>query len=90
MMAANAITQPTEDSKLLARAKAPKTGGVRHPCVFYDSRGYSSREKKEQHELLTLMSEVGQLRQGNYRRERKLRKMEIEMDKVEPRNGRIL
>ena len=62
----------------------------RHPCVFYDSRGYSSREKKEQHELLTLMSEVGQLRQGNYRRERKLRKMEIEMDKVEPRNGRIL
>jgi len=82
MMAAVVITQPTEDSKLLARAKAPRTGGVRHPCVFCDSRGYSAREKKEQLELLSLMSEVGKLRQGNYRRERKLRKMEIELDKV--------
>ena len=64
MMAAIVITQPTEDSKLLARAKAPRTGGVRHPCVFCDSRGYSAREKKEQLELLSLMSEVGKLRQG--------------------------
>ena len=47
-MAASAITQPTEGNKALARASAPKTGGVRHPCVFCDSRGYSTREKKEQ------------------------------------------
>jgi len=70
----------------LARASAPKTGGVRHPCVFCDSRGYSTREKKEQHELLSLMSETEQLRQGNYRRERKLRKLESEMMKVSQLN----
>ena len=66
MMAANAI-------------KPPKTGGVRHPCLFCDSRGYSARENKEQRELLDLMSETDYLRQGNYRRERKLRKLENEI-----------
>ena len=86
MMAAIAITQPTEDRKLLAHAKAPKTGGVRHPCIFCDSRGYSTIEKKEQQELLSLMSETEQLRQGNYRRERKLRKLEDEMNKVSQMN----
>ena len=69
MMAANAI-------------KPPKTGGVRHPCLFCDSRGYSARENKEQRELLDLMSETDYLRQGNYRRERKLRKLENEMKQV--------
>ena len=85
-MAAIAITQPTEDSKLLAHAKAPKTGGVRHPCIFCDSRGYSTIETKEQQELLSLMSETERLRQGNYRRERKLRKLEDEMKKVSQMN----
>ena len=73
MMAANAI-------------KPPKTGGVRHPCLFCDSRGYSARENKEQRELLDLMSETDFLRQGNYRRERKLRKLEDEMKKVAKMN----
>jgi len=86
MMAAIAITQPTEDRKLLARSKAPRTGGVRHPCIFCDSRGYSSIEKKEQQELFSLMSETEKLRQGNYRRERKLRKLENEMKKVSQLN----
>ena len=87
-MAAIAISnpKPTEVNKLLAHSKAPKTGGVRHPCVFCDSRGYSTREKKEQHELLSLMSETEQLRQGNYRRDRKLRKLEDEMNKVSQMN----
>ena len=94
-MAAIAISKqkPTEVNKLSVRARAPKTGGVRHPCVFCDSRGYSTREKKEQHELLSLMSETEKLRQGNYRRERQLRKLENEMEKsctIELRNGRIL
>ena len=86
MMAAITNTQPTEDRKLLAQATAPKTGGVRHPCIFGDSRGYSTIEKKVQQELLSLMSETEQLRQGNYRRERKLRKLEDEMKKVSQMN----
>jgi len=72
MMATNAIR----------RLPAPKTGGVRHPCVFCESRGYTNKEKKEQQQLLTLMSETDFLRQGNYRRERKLRKLDNEMKKI--------
>ena len=71
-MAANAIK----------RLPAPKTGGVRHPCVFCNSRGYTDKKKKEQQELLNLMSETDFLRQGNYRRERKLRKFEKEMKTI--------
>ena len=70
----------------IQKLRAPKTGGVRYPCVFCDSRGYSSKEKKVQHELLDLMSETEFLRQGNYRRERKLRKFEDEIKKVSVMN----
>ena len=76
MMAAIAIQKP----------RAPKTCGARYPCVFCESRGYTNKEKKAQHELLDLMSETEFLRQGNYRRERKLRKLEIDMKKVAKMN----
>ena len=66
----------------IRRLPAPKTGGVRHPCLFCESRGYTSKEKKEQQKLLMLMSETDFLRQGNYRRERKIRKLEIETRKI--------
>ena len=71
MMAANAIQ----------KIRAPKTGGVRYPCVFCESRGYSNKEEKAQHELLDLMSETEFLRQENYRRERKLRKLQYFVQK---------
>jgi len=88
MMAAIAIpnTEPTEMKNPVFRALAPKTGGVRHPCIFCNSRGYSTIEKKEQQELLSLMSETERLRQENYRREKKLRKLDIEMKKVSQMN----
>ena len=72
MMAATAIK----------RLPAPKTGGVRHPCLFCISRGYTAREKKEQSELLDLMSGTDLLRQENYRREQKFRKLEKDMQQV--------
>ena len=69
MMAATAIK----------RLPTPRTGGVRHPCIVCESRGYTAIEKNEQSKLLDLMSETDFLRQGNYRRERKLRKLENDM-----------
>ena len=87
-MATTAITKltPTDEKKIITRAKAPKTGGVRHPCVFCNSKGYSTRSEHEQRELLALMSETEQLRQGNYRRERKLRVLDKEMEKIKLMN----
>ena len=73
MMAAIAIYKPnpTEERNLTVHAKAPTTGGVRHPCVFCESKDYSRKEKKDQLELLSLMIDNEDLRHGNFWREKK-------------------
>ena len=88
MMAAIAIYKPnpTEERNLTVRAKAPTTGGVRHPCVFTESKGYSRTEKKDQLELLSLMIDNEELRHGNFRREKKLKSVEGEMVKIRQMN----
>ena len=76
MMATNAIL----------RQLAPKTGGVRHQCIFCESKGYTKIEEKEQYEIFNLMSETENLRQENYERERKLCQLDDEMKKVAEMN----
>ena len=80
-MAAIAITKPKPtEEKVIVRAKAPKTGGARHPCIFCDSKGYSRKEEQEQRKLLSLMIDCENLRHENYRREKKLRYLDKEME----------
>ena len=70
----------------ILRQLAPTTGGVRHPCIFCESKGYTKIEETEQRDIFELMSEIQDLRQENCKREEKLCKLNEEIKKVAEMN----
>jgi hypothetical protein len=74
MMAAIAITKPTESKKIM-RADAPVKGGVRHPSLFCDLKEYSTLSKQEQKELFALQEDIIEIWETNHVLANKLKSM---------------
>jgi hypothetical protein len=64
MAPATAKPKPTEVKKII-RAKAPETGGVRHPCLFCDMKAYSTLSTQEQMELFALQEDIIEIWETN-------------------------
>ena len=88
MASATAKLKPTESKKII-RAIAPKTGGVRYPCLLCDMKDYSTWSTQEQMEIFNLQEEIIEIWETNRCMAEKLKSMKEDEKKLKSMNDEM-